>query len=88
MILSGIFLHYNPAGPWKENHEAQLAADYMWCIMLMMGAIPALATFYRRMKMSETARYTAIIEGSAKQPATDMTKVLEIQIDVEQEKLA
>jgi MFS transporter, PHS family, inorganic phosphate transporter len=88
MILSGIFLHYNPAVPWKENHGAQPAADYMWRIVLMMGAIPALATFYWRMKMPETARYTAIIEGNAKQAVTDMTKVLEIQIDAEQEKLS
>ncbi|GJM93681.1 hypothetical protein PR202_ga10263 [Eleusine coracana subsp. coracana] len=90
MIVSGIFLHYNPAKSFKEDPagSTQQAADYMWRIVLMIGAVPALATFYWRMKMPETARYTALIEGNAKQAATDMTNVMEIQIDAEQEKLA
>ncbi|KAK1666157.1 hypothetical protein QYE76_054316 [Lolium multiflorum] len=91
MIVSGILLHYHPAPSYKENPglSAQLpAADYMWRIVLMLGALPALATFYWRMKMPETARYTAIIEGNAKQASNDMQKVLEITIDDEQEKLA
>ncbi|CAM0902066.1 unnamed protein product [Alopecurus aequalis] len=91
MIVSGILLHYNHAPSWKDDHElsAQLpAADYMWRIVLMIGAFPALATFYWRMKMPETARYTAIIEGNAKQASNDMQKVLEIRIDDEQDKVA
>lgn len=38
--------------------------------------------------MPETARYTAIIDGNAKQAANDMQKVLSIEIEAEQEKLA
>ncbi|XP_062208520.1 inorganic phosphate transporter 1-11-like [Phragmites australis] len=91
MIVSGLLLRYNPAPAWKDDPDASVqkpAADYMWRIVLMIGAFPALATFYWRMKMPETARYTALIEGNAKQAANDMTKVLAIEIEAEQEKLA
>uniref|UniRef100_A0A0D9V3P9 H(+)/Pi cotransporter n=1 Tax=Leersia perrieri TaxID=77586 RepID=A0A0D9V3P9_9ORYZ len=91
MIVSSIFLHYNPAPSFKANPNLsrQLpAADYVWRIILMIGAVPAVATFYWRMKMPETARYTAIIDGNAKQAASDMQKVLAVEIEAEQEKLA
>jgi len=97
MIVSALFLHYNPAPSWNESWNEQNdnsadyqkpAADYMWRIVLMLGAFPALATFYWRMKMPETARYTALIEGNAKQATNDMRKVLEIRIDEEQDKLS
>ena len=45
----------------------------------MIGAIPALLTYYRRMKMPDTGRYTAIMEGKAKQAAADMARVLELK---------
>uniref|UniRef100_A0ACD5ZR39 Uncharacterized protein n=1 Tax=Avena sativa TaxID=4498 RepID=A0ACD5ZR39_AVESA len=91
MVVSGILLRYNPAPSYKENSglSAQLpAADYMWRIVLMIGAFPALATFYWRMKMPETARYTALIDGNAKQASNDMQKVLEITIEDEADKVA
>ncbi|KAL6614812.1 hypothetical protein ACP70R_037082 [Stipagrostis hirtigluma subsp. patula] len=92
MIISSIFRNYNYTPGWSADNtceSAQMpAADYVWRIVLMIGAFPALATFYWRMKMPETARYTALIEGNAKQAASDMTKVLEIEIQAEQEKLA
>jgi PHS family inorganic phosphate transporter-like MFS transporter len=102
MIVSGIFLHYNHAPSFEEailrdpnpkNQDPRAsnqwpAADYMWRIVLMIGAVPALATFYWRMKMPETARYTALIEGNAKQAASDMEKVMDVEIQAEQEKLA
>ncbi|BAB63731.1 putative phosphate transport protein PT1 [Oryza sativa Japonica Group] len=91
MIVSSIFLTYNKAPSYKGNHDLSRqmpAADYVWRIVLMIGAFPALATFYWRMKMPETARYTAIIDGNAKQAANDMQKVLSIEIEAEQEKLA
>jgi len=55
-------------------------ADYVWRIVLMLGAVPALLTYYWRMKMPETARYTALIAKNLKQAASDMTSVLEIEI--------
>jgi PHS family inorganic phosphate transporter-like MFS transporter len=93
MVISGILLRYNPAPSWTEDHDSSLgdqlpAADYMWRIVLMLGAFPALATFYWRMKMPETARYTALIEGNAKQAANDMQKVMDVEIQSEQDKLA
>ncbi|PAN29369.1 hypothetical protein PAHAL_5G221400 [Panicum hallii] len=99
MIVSGLLLHYNHAPSFWEaitndpNHDPvasaqKPAADYMWRIVLMIGALPALATFYWRMKMPETARYTALIEGNAKQAASDMEKVMDVEIQAEQDKLA
>ncbi|XP_066309321.1 inorganic phosphate transporter 1-11-like [Miscanthus floridulus] len=93
MIISGIMLRYHPAPSWKEDHygswkDQMPAADYMWRVVLMLGAFPALATFYWRMKMPETARYTALIEGNAKQAANDMQKVMDVEIQAEQDKLA
>lgn len=54
----------------------------------MIGAVPAMLTYYWRMKMPETGRYTAIIEGNAKQAAADMARVLDIEIQAEQDKVA
>ncbi|KAI3517708.1 hypothetical protein L1887_16925 [Cichorium endivia] len=90
MIVSHIFLNANPAPPYKENHvlSTQRNADYAWRIVLMLGALPALLTYYWRIQMPETGRYTAVIEGNAKQAAADMGRVLDIEIQAEQEKLA
>lgn len=40
----------------------------------MFGAIPAALTYYWRMKMPETARYTALVAKNTKQAAADMAK--------------
>lgn len=53
----------------------------------MFGAIPALLTYYWRMKMPETARYTALVAKNAKQAAADMSKVLQVELEAEQEKV-
>ncbi|EYU18336.1 hypothetical protein ABFS82_07G046600 [Erythranthe guttata] len=62
-------------------------ADYVWRIVLMFGALPAALTFYWRMKMPETARYTALVAKNAKQAATDMGKVLNVEFEAEEEKV-
>jgi PHS family inorganic phosphate transporter-like MFS transporter len=62
-------------------------ADYVWRIILMFGAIPAAMTYYWRMKMPETARYTALVAKNAKQAAADMSRVLQVDIEAEQEKV-
>ncbi|RLM73951.1 putative inorganic phosphate transporter 1-4 [Panicum miliaceum] len=41
-------------------------ADYVWRIVLMFGAVPAVLAYYWRMKMPETARYTALIAKNLK----------------------
>ncbi|KAL3500988.1 hypothetical protein ACH5RR_035437 [Cinchona calisaya] len=60
-------------------------ADYVWRIILMTGAIPALLTYYWRMKMPETARYTALVAKNQKQAAIDMSKVLQVDLEAQQE---
>ncbi|KAJ4759827.1 phosphate transporter 1 [Rhynchospora pubera] len=62
--------------------------DYVWRIVLMFGAIPALMTYYWRMKMPETARYTALVARNAKQAAADMTTVLQVDIEEDPTKVA
>ncbi|KAF8038256.1 hypothetical protein BT93_B0952 [Corymbia citriodora subsp. variegata] len=62
-------------------------ADYLWRIIVMVGAIPAALTYYWRMKMPETARYTALVAKNAKQAASDMSKVLQVDIEAEQSKV-
>ncbi|CAM8988009.1 unnamed protein product [Rhodiola kirilowii] len=62
-------------------------ADYVWRIVMMFGAIPAAMTYYWRMKMPETARFTALVAKNAKQAAADMSKVLQTDIEAEQQKV-
>ncbi|KAG6533787.1 hypothetical protein ZIOFF_007663 [Zingiber officinale] len=51
-------------------------ADLAWRIILMIGAIPAGQTFYWRMSMPETARFTALVEKNVMKATTDMGKVM------------
>ncbi|KAM7253760.1 hypothetical protein ACFE04_031442 [Oxalis oulophora] len=62
-------------------------ADYIWRIILMAGALPAALTYYWRMKMPETARYTALVAKNAEQAAADMSKVLQVDIEAEHRKV-
>ncbi|KAG2713603.1 hypothetical protein I3760_04G184600 [Carya illinoinensis] len=62
-------------------------ADYVWRIILMVGALPAALTYYWRMRMPETARYTALVAKNANQAAKDMSKVLQVEIDAEPQKV-
>nr|ABK63966.1 PT4 [Solanum melongena] len=90
MILSKVFLMNYEGKPFEVDEilSTEPGADYVWRLVLMLGALPALLTYYWRMKMPETGRYTAIIEGNAKQAAINMGKVLDIEIQAEGDKLA
>ncbi|XP_062097809.1 probable inorganic phosphate transporter 1-9 [Humulus lupulus] len=55
-------------------------ADIAWRIIVMIGAIPAAMTYYWRMMMPETARYTALVEQNVVQAAKDMEKVLDVSM--------
>nr|GMD59781.1 inorganic phosphate transporter 1-4 [Ipomoea batatas] len=57
-------------------------ADYVWRIILMSGALPAALTYYWRIKVPETARYTAIVPKNV----SDMSKVMIFDIEAEPEK--
>lgn len=63
-------------------------ADYVWRIILMFGAIPAALTYYYRMKMPETARYTALVAKNAEKAATDMARVMQVDIEADKGTLA
>ncbi|XP_059075340.1 low affinity inorganic phosphate transporter 3-like [Cryptomeria japonica] len=55
--------------------------DVVWRIILMLGAVPAGFTYYWRMKMPETARYTALVANDPRQAAVDMSTVLNLNIE-------
>jgi len=74
---------------YEQNPEASIvhSFDYVWRIILMFGSLPAALTYYWRMKMPETARYTALVAKNAKQAASDMSKVLQVELEAEEEKV-
>ncbi|CAN1127759.1 Probable inorganic phosphate transporter 1-9 [Linum perenne] len=55
-------------------------ADVAWRLILMLGAVPSALTYYWRMLMPETARYTALVENNVVQAARDMEKILDIPL--------
>ncbi|KAA8539714.1 hypothetical protein F0562_026406 [Nyssa sinensis] len=83
MIVSKAFLAAYPADNFKTSPvlSTQPEGDFVWRIVLMFGAVPAALTYYWRLKMPETARYTALVEGNHKKAVADMAKVLD-QMDL------
>ncbi|KAL2946545.1 hypothetical protein AAZX31_20G020000 [Glycine max] len=63
-------------GAASKNSEADVA----WRLILMLGSVPAAMTYYWRMMMPETARYTALVEQNVMQAAKDMEKVLDVTL--------
>lgn len=66
--------HLSPTAPTPRE------ADIAWRVILMLGGIPAAMTFYWRMMMPETARYTALVEQNVLQAAKDMEKVMDVSL--------
>lgn len=62
-----------------ESHTPT-EADVSWRLILMLGGVPAALTYYWRMMMPETARFTALVERDPMQAAIDMGKVLDVPI--------
>ncbi|KAI4303987.1 hypothetical protein MLD38_039560 [Melastoma candidum] len=89
LIVSSAFDHAFNAPPYSISRAGSTRpqADYIWRIILMFGAIPAAMTYYWRMKMPETARYTALVAKNAKQAANDMSKVLNVDLEADEEKV-
>ncbi|KAK7268772.1 hypothetical protein RIF29_21480 [Crotalaria pallida] len=89
IIVSSAFKAKYPAPPFHVDPVLSTIpqADYVWRIILMFGALPALLTYYWRIKMPETARYTALVAKDAKQAAADMSKVMQVEIEAEPEKI-
>ncbi|KAJ4972846.1 hypothetical protein NE237_006020 [Protea cynaroides] len=89
IIVSSSFKAAYPAKAYEFDHIGSTVpqADYVWRIILMFGAVPAALTYYWRMKMPETARYTALVAKNAKQAASDMATVLQMEMEAEPEKV-
>ena len=88
LIVSSAFDHAYKAPTYEQNASASVPAqaDYVWRIIVMVGALPAALTYYWRMKMPETARYTALVAKNAQQAAQDMSKVLQVDLVSGQDK--
>ncbi len=56
--------------------------DYVWRILLALGAVPAAAVLYLRRKMPESPRYRARVEGRTKDAAADIAAYSEGVISV------
>ncbi|WCJ33164.1 Inorganic phosphate transporter 1-1 [Euphorbia peplus] len=89
LIVSAAFDHAYNAPPYAVDALGSTVpeADYVWRIILMFGAVPASMTYYSRMKMPETARYTALVAKNAKQAASDMSRVLQVEVEAEEQKV-
>ncbi|XP_018630698.1 low affinity inorganic phosphate transporter 1-like [Nicotiana tomentosiformis] len=89
IIISALFKAGYPAPAYQVNASASTVpeADLAWRLIVMFGALPAGVTYYWRMKMPETARYTALVAKNAKQAACDMSRVLQVELEAEQEKV-
>ncbi|CAN6971744.1 unnamed protein product [Brassica rapa subsp. trilocularis] len=76
LAVSSIFDKKFPAPTYAVNRALSTPpqADYIWRIIVMFGALPAALTYYWRMKMPETARYTALVAKNIKQATQDMSK--------------
>ncbi|CAL0331283.1 unnamed protein product [Lupinus luteus] len=77
-VVCSIFHRASNTTPQKPTPQG---ADVAWRLILMIGAIPAALTYYWRMMMPETARYTALVEQNVMQATKDMEKVLNISIN-------
>ncbi|KAL4361339.1 hypothetical protein GQ457_04G027210 [Hibiscus cannabinus] len=88
ITVSALFKYWFPAPAYEVDPVGSTVpeADYVWRIILMVGALPAALTYYWRLKMPETARYTALVAKNTKQAASDMSKVLQMDIEAEPEK--
>ncbi|CAA3001475.1 probable inorganic phosphate transporter 1-9 [Olea europaea subsp. europaea] len=77
MIVCAIF---NRASNYPATDHTPESADLAWRLILMIGAVPAGLTYYWRMMMPETARYTALVERNVIQAVKDMQKVLDVSL--------
>lgn len=70
IIVSAAFNSHFKAPAFKDDPKASTVeqADFVWRIILMFGAIPAALTYYWRLKMPETARFTALVEKTQSKP--------------------
>ncbi|KAL6650430.1 hypothetical protein ACP70R_009355 [Stipagrostis hirtigluma subsp. patula] len=82
IVVSAAFKARFAAPAYRDDPAGSTVpeADYAWRVVLMFGAVPALLTYYWRMKMPETARYTALVARNAKKATSDMARVLNVEL--------
>uniref|UniRef100_A0A0D9WPV1 H(+)/Pi cotransporter n=1 Tax=Leersia perrieri TaxID=77586 RepID=A0A0D9WPV1_9ORYZ len=73
MAVAAAFDHYTGHPSPLDTPES---ADLAWRIILMAGAVPAALTYYWRMSMPETARFTALVERDVVKATNDIGRVL------------
>ncbi|KAJ8638708.1 hypothetical protein MRB53_012975 [Persea americana] len=78
MIVTTVFGH-GASRPMDYRPPGE--ADLAWRLILMFGAVPALTTYYWRMTMPETTRYTALVERNIPQAVRDMEMLLDISLN-------
>ncbi|KAJ4765045.1 phosphate transporter 1 [Rhynchospora pubera] len=81
MVVCRIFEVAQPSGKNAILPHPPPSADLAWRIILMIGTIPAIFTFYSRMAMPETPRYTALVQGDMERAMVEARMVLDIDID-------
>ncbi|CAL5038336.1 unnamed protein product [Urochloa decumbens] len=74
MAVAAAFDRYT--GRRRDPLDTPEAADLAWRVILMIGAVPAGVTFYWRMAMPETARFTALVERNVVKATNDIGRVL------------
>ncbi|KAI6688520.1 hypothetical protein NL676_025348 [Syzygium grande] len=77
MAVCKIFGHFYPS---SQKDPMPNEADIAWRLILMLGALPTALTYYWRMMMPETARYTALVELNVHKAARDMELVLDVPL--------
>ncbi|OMP01040.1 General substrate transporter [Corchorus olitorius] len=89
IIVSAIFraIYKSPAYSMDPLGSTVPQADYVWRIILMFGALPAALTYYWRMKMPETPRYTALVAKDEEKALGDMSKVLNMEVKAENKEI-
>lgn len=87
IVLSYLFDKKFKAPPYEVDPIGSTVpqADYLWRIVVMAGAFPAALTYYWRLKMPETARYTALVAQNLTKAASDMSKVLKVDLEARTE---
>jgi PHS family inorganic phosphate transporter-like MFS transporter len=80
IIVVSIVRHRNPGTPYGTSVEliqgsCPPEADFVWRIVLALGAVPAALTMYSRLLMPETPRYTLSVQGNVAKAMADVAKV-------------
>ncbi|KAL8143923.1 hypothetical protein V2J09_016955 [Rumex salicifolius] len=77
MTVSAAFNHLH------NDNSPPVAANLAWRLILMLGALPAALTFYWRMMMPETARFTALVEQNVLQSISEIPDEPELNPEYE-----